>query len=145
MTTTNIHQSRGQGSRDKHSATLLLFPLCDTRGWVSRSLKTSARTPGFIQQQGVNEIEAQGAENVFFAWLLDLPAGIEASAAAEALLLVNRVDPEVYPRICADAASDRSLVINVVGAEAAGGSASNFRNKMIDLLQRVGSTGSLYQ
>jgi len=64
-------------THDVVSSPLSLFPLCDERGWLSAVL---------CQPSGSSDDHQ--SENLFFAWLLDLPASIDARDAAEAVLLV---------------------------------------------------------
>jgi len=64
-------------THDAGPSPLLLFPLCDERGWLSTVL---------CQPPAVSDDHQ--SENIFFAWLLDLPASIDARDAAQAVLLV---------------------------------------------------------
>lgn len=59
---------------------LLLFPGCDARGWVSDALTG-----------GSWRYREHSADNVFFAWLLELPEGVDSKAAASTLLRLARV------------------------------------------------------
>ena len=74
-----ITKLRGKNSvtRDAGPSPLLLFPLCDERGWLSKVLC-----------QSVVCSDEHRSENIFFAWLLDLPSSIAARDAAAAVLLV---------------------------------------------------------
>lgn len=54
-------------------AQVLLFPLCDCRGMLTRLLLSDAIEP------------KTEVESLFFAWLLDLPAHVEPADAAHAL------------------------------------------------------------
>jgi len=62
---------------DQTGAKILLFPLCDRRGMIRDLLLTDVE-PG---------IEV---ENLFFAWLLDLPATVDPGEAAQAIFTVTR-------------------------------------------------------
>lgn len=99
-------------------AQLILFPLCDSRGLITRSL-TGA----------VPNADDHEAENAFFAWLLDLPAEIDAAAAARAMLLVSGVAVD-------DSGDRESSSIPVVKGK--------FRRTIVGLLQRVITRDSLY-
>lgn len=148
MTTNKVLQSDGIGITRRHSAQLLLFPLCDARGCVSRALRAPHSESG-----------EQGAENIFFAWLLDLPSGIDASAAADAVLLVNLAESEGYEPAVVDSGAPgfghqeyfervtgtkRSATTKRTAPSARLRISREYQKKMIDLLQRVRSTGSLY-
>lgn len=54
---------------------LVLFPACDKRGWITDVLSG-----------GAQKYCDHNAENIFFAWLLELPLGVDSKAAAVALL-----------------------------------------------------------
>ena len=77
--TTRITKLRGKNSltTDVGSPALVLFPLCDERGSLSAVLCEPSAS-----------CDEQLPENIFFAWLLDLPAAIDARDAATAILLV---------------------------------------------------------
>ena len=77
--TTRITKLRGKNSltTDVGSPALVLFPLCDERGSLSAVLCEPSTS-----------CDEQLPENIFFAWLLDLPAAIDARDAATAILLV---------------------------------------------------------
>ena len=77
--TTRITKLRGKNSltTDVRSPALVLFPLCDERGSLSAVLCEPSTSS-----------DEQLPENIFFAWLLDLPATIDARDAATAILLV---------------------------------------------------------
>ncbi len=63
-------------------ANLLLFPLCDKRGWLTSALL------GKPCHASIKHLYQSNADSIFFAWLLDLPAQIDASSAAAAILKV---------------------------------------------------------
>lgn len=107
-------------------AQLLLFPLCDSRGLVSQSLGCGARP---FSDESIENCEAEG---IFFAWLLELPTGIDAADAARAVLLVSGVVPTGI--------IGRHRSVDHVSKE----SSLRFRKTMIGLLQRVRSNGSLF-
>jgi len=78
-------QGKNRLTRDALPSSLLLFPLCDERGCLSTVLCQPAASS-----------DDQRSENIFFAWLLDLPATIDARDAAEAILLVaESLSPEL--------------------------------------------------
>ena len=101
----------------------MLFPLCDVRGLVSQSLGCPTR------RIANDALPGREAESIFFAWLLELPKGIDARAAARAMLLVSGEMPgeALQQQLRKSGASD------------------GFRTTMIGLLQRVGTSGSLYE
>lgn len=72
----------GPGSREPVSSGLVLFPLCDKRGWLTSALLGK---PGHVS---IRHLYKSDADSIFFAWLLDLPAAIDTSAAARAILQV---------------------------------------------------------
>jgi len=63
---------------DQTGAKILLFPLCDRRGIIRDMLLIDCCEP---------DIEV---ENLFFAWLLDLPASVDPGEAAQAIFSVTR-------------------------------------------------------
>lgn len=94
----------------------MLFPLCDSRGLISGCLTGK-------QQRA----EDQQAENVFFAWLLDLPAEIDAAAAARAMFLVS------------------GIAVDDSGASAPKQELEEkFQRTLVGLLQRVITRDTLY-
>lgn len=56
-----------------------MFPLCDSRGYVSGVLKGDTRMTAADCHP----------ESIFLAWLLDLPAGVDPAQAALTLLLIS--------------------------------------------------------
>ena len=62
---------------------ILLHPTCDQRGWVTQVLNA-----GWSRADG--SCVSMNPESVFFAWLLDLPAGIAPEMAASTLLKLAR-------------------------------------------------------
>lgn len=58
---------------------LVLFPLCDARGWVTSLLCNRASAAGH---------EGYRPDTLFFAWLTDLPESIKPSEAAHSVLTV---------------------------------------------------------
>ncbi len=100
-------------------AQLILFPLCDSRGLVSQLLSANLAVP------------EQDAQNLFFAWLLDLPAEIDAAAAASAMLLVSGVSLEQ-----GDSGGLRP------GTQPDRG---DFKSTMIGLLEQLVKRDSLYE
>jgi len=85
--TDRITKPKGKNrlTRGALPSSLLLFPLCDERGCLSAVLCHPSASS-----------DAQRSENIFFAWLLDLPASIDARDAAEAILLVaESLSPEL--------------------------------------------------
>lgn len=59
----------------KNHSGLSLFPLCDSRGWLTDILLNDE-----------SEHRSLKAENLFFAWLLELPVGMDSALAARTLL-----------------------------------------------------------
>ncbi len=108
-------------------AQLLLFPLCDTRGLVSHLLGCS---PYVTDEEALQHREA---ESIFFAWLLELPTGIDSADAARALLLVS------------ESAGTGDVGIPHSNEQGATDSSFCIRETMIGLLQRAGSSGSLFE
>lgn len=66
---------RGQLQR----TALLVFPLCDSRGYVTQLLRGDDSV----------ELAKSHPESLFLAWLLDLPEGLVPLKAARTLLLVS--------------------------------------------------------
>ncbi len=99
-------------------AQLILFPLCDSRGLVSQSLSANSTVP------------EQEAQNLFFAWLLDLPAEIDAAAAASAMLLVSGVSEQ----------SDSGGLGPGIQPDR-----GDFKSTMIGLLEQLVKRDSLYE
>lgn len=58
-------------------AAIVLFPLCDRRGIISEILQSDDAQP------------STEPESLFFAWLLDLPASVDPSAAANAIFTAS--------------------------------------------------------
>jgi len=65
-------------------ANIVLFPLCDRRGLVSQMLRDADSAAALIEP-----------ENLFFAWLLDLPVDIDPAQAARAVIAACALD--LYP------------------------------------------------
>ncbi len=63
---------------ETNGAKILLHPLCDRRGMISGLLLTDACEP---------QVDV---ENLFFAWLLDLPASVDPGDAAGAIIAATR-------------------------------------------------------
>ncbi len=107
---------------------LILFPLCDKRGWLTSALL------GKTCHAGIAHLHQSNPDSIFFAWLLDLPTTIDASSAARAILHVV-AEPVAEP--------DHSQ------AEATSCSSDDdkrvFNRRLIHLLEKVVTDKSFYQ
>jgi len=122
--TDRITKLKGKNSLtgDALPSSLLLFPLCDERGCLSTVLC-----------QPSTSSDALRPENIFFAWLLDLPATIDARDAAEAILLVAE---SLSPELPAAAESSDGDVLRVC-AGSRGYNGSGLKQELRRMLEKV--------
>ncbi len=73
-------ESRSTKGRKPAIGNLLLFPSCDERGWITDALS-----------EGAGNYDEFNPENIFFAWLLELPVGMDSKKAARSLLCLAEV------------------------------------------------------
>ena len=114
---------------ESNTANVLLFPLCDTRGLLSTALQQCSH-PSSVSQISSRAHCKSRADNIFFAWLLDLPASVDPAAAARAILLVA---DSTVPNTLKSVSSDNS-----------DGDRFDFNDRLQHLLQTVIDDTPLY-
>jgi len=140
----------GNSGKPPDSARVLLFPLCDSRGMLSRMLQGQSNAVVATQFSARAHSKSR-ADSIFFAWLLDLPASVDPAAAANAILLVADQCTQTCDRAAVIRANFGSIQQTAAGALT--GVSSNgsdygrheFNERLQHLLRTVINDTPLYQ